>query len=274
MKGEAMAEDTRTAGTAGVVAEAPPSPRRVPFDAPWAWLAAGWRDVWSAPHVSLAYGMAFAVAAAVISVGLLEVEALSLFLALAGGFLLIGPFLAVALYVTSRRLAQGKDVVLGDVIFAWLSGRGQIGFFGAALLFIYLVWLQLALLLFMLFLGGSGLPPPSRFMHELLFTPQGLGLLVVGTIVGGVLASIVFAISAFAVPMLLVRQMDAVSAARASVEAVVRNPKPMALWAALIVVIMAAGFATLLIGLVVAFPLIGHATWHAYVDVFGDPEII
>ena len=53
--------------------------------------------------------------------------------------------------------------------------------------------------------------------------------------------------------------------------AVARNPKPMALWAALIVVIMGAGFVTLLFGLVVAFPLIGHATWHAYADIYG-PE--
>jgi uncharacterized membrane protein len=73
-----------------------------------------------------------------------------------------------------------------------------------------------------------------------------------------------------AVPMLLVREVDAVTAARVSVAAVALNPKPMALWAALIAVMMAAGFATLLAGLVIAFPLIGHATWHAFADVFGD----
>jgi uncharacterized membrane protein len=44
----------------------------------------------------------------------------------------------------------------------------------------------------------------------------------------------------------------------------------MALWAALIVVIMGAGFATLLVGLAISFPLIGHATWHAYADIYGS----
>jgi len=68
--------------------------------------------------------------------------------------------------------------------------------------------------------------------------------------------------------MLLDRRMDAVSAARASVGVVLANPKPMLLWAALIVAIMSVGFATLLVGLAVAFPLVGHATWHAYADVF------
>jgi uncharacterized membrane protein len=63
-----------------------------------------------------------------------------------------------------------------------------------------------------------------------------------------------------------------VTAARASVAAAVHNPKPMALWAALIVVIMAAGFATLLVGLAISFPLIGHATWHAYADIYGSRQ--
>ncbi len=97
------------------------------------------------------------------------------------------------------------------------------------MLFAYLVWLQLAFLLLMLFVGNAGLPPPSRFMHELLFTPNGLGLLIVGTLTGAVLAALVFAISALAVPMLLVREIDAVTAARASLAAVLANPKPMAL---------------------------------------------
>ena len=70
--------------------------------------------------------------------------------------------------------------------------------------------------------------------------------------------------------MLLVRRIDAVSAARASLNAVYVNRKPMALWAALIVAIMAAGFATMLVGVIVSFPLIGHASWHAYTDVFGN----
>ena len=69
--------------------------------------------------------------------------------------------------------------------------------------------------------------------------------------------------------MLLVHRTDAVTAARASVAAIVKNPKPMTLWATLIAALMAGGFATLLVGLVVVFPLIGHATWHAYEDIYA-----
>lgn len=257
-------------GTSNVVSDTLPAPRRVPFDAPWNWLAAGWRDLWRIPRISLTYGAATAAVVALLILGLARLEALSAALALAGGFLLVGPLLATGLYEASRRLARNQDVSLNDVAWSWLGARGQLGFFGALLMFAYLVWLQLAFLLLMLFLGGAGLPPPSAFMHALLFTPRGLGLLVVGTTVGAVLAALVFSISALAIPLLLVHRLDAVTAARASLAAVASNPKPMALWAALIVVIMAAGFATLLAGLVIAFPLVGHATWHAYADVYGE----
>lgn len=246
------------------------TPRRVAFDAPWQWLAAGWRDLWAVPHLSLAYGGVFAIGAAVLAIGLLKLEAASVFLALAGGFMIVGPYLAIGLYEASRRLSLGKSVDFSDMKRGLTDARGQLGFYGVVLMFVYLVWVQLAFLLLMLFMGGAGLPPPSQFMHTLLFTSSGLGLLIVGTLAGGVLAAFVFSISALAVPLLMVKQVDAVTAARASLAAVLVNPRPMALWAGLIVVMMGAGFATMLVGLVVAFPLIGHATWHAFQEIYGE----
>lgn len=266
-----MTSDIRTTVPGTVVPAARLEPRRVPFDAPWNWLAAGWRDLWQTPQIGLFFGLVVTAGAAVLIVSLLRLDALSLTLALAGGFMLIGPLFAVGLYLASRRMSRNQAVGLGETLLAWRSAQGQLAFFGMILLFVFLVWLQLAFLLLMLFVGGAAVPPPSAFVQTLLFTPRGLGLLVVGTAVGGLLALGVFAISALAVPMLLVREVDAVSAARASIAAIIANPKPMLLWAALIVVIMGAGFTMLLVGLVVAFPLIGHATWHAYADVFGDP---
>lgn len=245
-----------------------PQAARVPFDAPWGWLEAGWRDLWTIPSVSLAYGAIFSSIAAMLIGGLYAVSMHSLFPALAGGFLLTGPVAAMGLYEASRRLSRGMSVRMSDVFGAGRNSNGQLGFMGVIVLFMFMVWVQLAFLLLMLFLGGAGLPPPSEFVHMLLFTPRGLGLLIVGTIVGGLIASAVFAVTAVSVPMLLDREVDAVTAARASIMAVIQNPKPMALWAGLIVVLIGAGIATLLVGLVIAFPLIGHATWHAYRQMF------
>ena len=44
------------------------------------------------------------------------------------------------------------------------------------------------------------------------------------------------------------------------------NWRPMLIWAALIAVCIGGGFLTLYVGLAIGFPVIGHATWHAYRD--------
>lgn len=240
--------------------------RRVSFDAPWAWLAAGWRDLWAVPEISLTYGAVFALVAAAMVLGLTVGGLGSLILALGGGFLLIGPIAAVGLYEASRRLELGERTTLRAVVTDALTAPGQLGFFGAILAFCYFVWLQLASLLFMLFFGARPIPPASDFVPTLLFSTHGLGLLVAGTAVGGILAATVFSISVVSVPLLMTRSIDVVSAMSASVRAVIVNWQPMALWAALIAGFMSLGIATLFVGLVVMFPLVGHATWHAYRD--------
>jgi uncharacterized membrane protein len=239
---------------------------QVPFDAPWAWLAAGWRDLWSAPGISLSYGAAVAGLSAVLVFALLAGGLESLTLALAGGFLLVGPAAAVGLYEVSRRLEDGQSLQPMAVLTRGLQAPGQLGFFGAVLAFVYGVWVQLALLLFMLFFGSQPLPPASEFVASLLLTTHGLGLLVIGTMIGGLLAALVFAISVISVPLLMTQRIDAVTAIVTSLQAVRLNPKPMALWAGLIAGFMVLGLATVFAGLVIAFPLIGHATWHAFRD--------
>jgi len=244
---------------------------RVPLDAPWMWLASGWRDLWAAPQVSLPYGGVFAAAAFVLTFGLMLRGYESLILALAGGFLLVGPIAAVGLYEASRRLERGQSIHLRAILAAGLDTPGQLAFFGAILAFTYVVWLQIAFLLFMLFMGGTRLPPLDQFVPTLLFTPFGLGLLVMGTVVGAILAFLAFGISLITPPLLMTRSIDAVSAMRASLTALTVNPKPMLLWAGIIAAFMALGIATLYVGLVIAFPLIGHATWHAFRDLVREP---
>lgn len=240
--------------------------RQVPVDAPYNWLAAGWHDMWHVPRVSLAFGAIFAVAGLLLVVGLTQVGLLSLILVLAGGFILIGPMLAAGLYETSRRLEQGEPVNLASALRAGFHGNGQLAFMGLLLMLVYLAWVEIALLLFMLFFGPQPMPPLDVFASNLLLTPRGLGLLIVGTGVGMLLAATIFAISAIAVPLLMTEPIDVVTAATMSVRACRKNPMAMALWAALIVGGMVLGFVTMFFGLVITFPLFGHATWHAFRD--------
>jgi uncharacterized membrane protein len=240
--------------------------RKVPFDAPYSWLAAGWRDMRRVPRVSLAYGVIFAGAGVLLSFGLTAVGLQSLILVLAAGFILVGPMIAAGLYETSRRLEKSEPVSLASTLRAGFFERGQLAFMGLLLMLIYLAWVEIALLLFMLFLGPQPMPSLEAFVPTLLLTPRGLGLLIVGTGVGMALAATVFAVSAVAVPLLMVERVDVVTAALTSISACRKNPKAMALWAALIAGAMLLGFVTLFFGLVIMFPLIGHATWHAFRD--------
>lgn len=240
--------------------------KTVTFDAPWEWLSSGWADLWKKPTISLMFGAAVSAAAFCLLYGLFQFGWQSLILVLAGGFMLVGPLLAVGLYDMSRRYQLGEPVTMASATTAAFHARGQLIFLGLILAFVFLAWIRIAVLLFMLFIGTSGLPPPSEFIPTLLFTPHGLGLLVVGTAVGAALAALVFAISVVSVPLVLVHRADAIQAVVTSVRAVLENWKVMVFWAVLIAGFVTVGIATLFIGLVFVFPLIGHASWYAFRD--------
>jgi uncharacterized membrane protein len=88
--------------------------------------------------------------------------------------------------------------------------------------------------------------------------------LLIGSAVGSIFALLTFLFSAFSLPMICDREVDAVTAIVTSVNAVMRNKRTMIVWILAIVGLTAVGFATALIGLAVTVPLLGHATYHAY----------
>lgn len=240
--------------------------RRVPLDAPWDWLARGWRDLCALPVMSLAYGTVFCAAGWLALYALNQVELGSLIPVMAGGFMLVAPLLAAGFYEMSRRREEGEPVSVRGVIRGCAGAAGRLGFFGIVLFFAYFLWVEFSFLLLSLFLDGSGVPEASQFVQSLMFTHAGLGLFFAALLTGGALAALVFSISSVAVPLLLVEDVDTVAAMATSVRAVGRNPGPMLLWAGIIAGHMALGLATAFVGLVVIFPLIGHATWHAFRD--------
>jgi uncharacterized membrane protein len=244
-----------------------PSPkvRLVPMDRPWVWLAEGWRDLVRAPRVSLAYGVVLVVLSFVITLGFYLADALYLLLPATAGFMLVAPILAVGLYETSRRLATGEPISLGIAIGAWRRNTSQIVAFGLILMLAHLFWIRVAMLLYPLFFTG-GYPASSDLISVVFFSPVSLPFLIVGTIIGAGLAALVFAVSAVSIPMLVDREVGAISAIATSVVAVRANLRAMMLWAALIVGFTALGLALLYVGLAVTLPLIAHASWHCYKD--------
>lgn len=237
------------------------------------WLAAGWRDFRETPMISLIYGGAFVVISFVLVYGLIAAGLGSLVLPLAGGFVMLGPILVVGLYDVSRRLEKIESPRLGDVFNAFGESAGQLSAMGVALLIAYLVWVEVALFLFMLFFSLTP-PPLDRFLEDVVFSMNGAPLLVVGSLIGAVFGSVVFSISAISVPLIYDRPIDVITAISASLLAVRQNWKLMFGWAAVIVLVLACGLVTFLLGLAVALPVLAYATWHAYRDLVAVEDTL
>ncbi len=133
-----------------------------------------------------------------------------------------------------------------------------------------LVWARASLVTFALFFS-SGMPTLKSFVAQVV-SVEHIDFLLTYFAVGALFAGIVFAVSVVSVPMMLDRGTDTIVAALTSVRALFANPVPLLVWALLIVVVIGVGFATFFIGLVVAVPVIGHATWHAYSMSLRSPE--
>lgn len=248
-----------------IVAPAPVqvAARQVADDRPWQWLQQGWQDLSRMPLVSLTYGAGIVAAGYLLVYLFWRAEAPYLVLPLAGGFLLIAPLVAVGLYDASRRLHAGQPVGLVTSLFAWRQPI-RVALFGIVLLLLHFAWMRTAILWFVLYFHTG--TPPLEALPLYLLRPENLPFLVIGTLLGAVFALLAFAISVVSLPLLLDRDIDVVSAILVSLRAVQLNPKAMALWAGLIALFTAAGLVTGFIGLGLLFPLVAHATWHAYRD--------
>lgn len=227
------------------------------------WLALGWRDVTGGGMTSALYGAVFAVVGYLILFGLLQIDRLYLMLPITAAFALVAPVLAVGFYQISKRLEAGERTSFRDAVTAPRENLFHIMTAGLVLMLFALIWVRVATLVFALMFPATGFSIDA--MIGQLATPAGLVFLVAATVVGGAFAAVAFLFCAVSLPMMLDRPgTDFFTTALASMQAVLRNPRPMALWAAVIVCVTAAGIATFFVGLIIAMPLVGHASWHAY----------
>lgn len=239
-----------------------PTIRRVEISRPFAWLKQGWSDLVHEWPVSLAAGAAFTL----LGYLLLEYawERPHLVMTLATGFLVISPFLAIVFYELSRH----REKEGGKYFDSTRKNLISIGLFALMLAFILSVWERLSAILVALFLR-SGFIGEGPFSLGMLFTPDHIGFIVPYMLIGGVLAALVFSLSVVSLPMLMDRKVDIATAITTSLWVVRENPLPMLVWAFIIGALTLLGEIAFFIPLVVIFPLLGHATWHAYRDLVG-----
>ncbi len=240
--------------------------RRIAIEDASLWLAAGWGDFRRAPILSLAYGGIFVIAGYLIVLGLNSLGLGSLVPVAIAAFFLVAPLLAVGLYDVSRRIERGDAVSFEHALRAFNRNPRGLGAMGLVLMLSVAAWMQVALLIFMLFFHASP-PPLENFVYGMITSPAFLPFLMVGTAAGAVIAIVVFAISVVSIPMLLDHDMSASLAMTTSVAAFRENWRVLSGWAATIVLLIGIGFATAFIGLAVTLPLLAFASWHAYRDI-------
>src|SRR3546814_2961331 len=94
----------------------------------------------------------------------------------------------------------------------------QAYFAGLLLSLLLLLWMRAAVLLYALFFGVQPFPGIDHITEMLFTQPVGWAMLIVGTAIGGLFAAFAFAISAFSIPMLLERRVDALPARGTSID--------------------------------------------------------
>jgi uncharacterized membrane protein len=238
--------------------------RRLPLFEGFRWLRAGWRDFWTRPGSSIAYGIGVFVLSVLFVWTLVAFGRDYILFPSLAGFMILAPFLAVGLYEKSRAIEEGREAGFGSMLRVRASAGAQVFFTGLLLCMLMLLWNRAAVLLWALFFGVIAFPGLDGVVAVLFGTAYGWAMLLIGTAIGGLFAAFAFAISVFAVPMLLDRRVDALTAMGTSMKLVWNNLAPMIAWGAMVLVLFAVCVATGFLGMIVIFPLLGHATWHAY----------
>jgi len=236
-------------------------------------LAAGLRDFQAAPSYGLFFGAIYAIGGIAIVFSVIWLGVGYLAYPLATGFALIGPFVAVGLYEVSRRREQNLPISWGTILGAvFQQGQREMGWMAFVTLFIFTIWMYQVRLLLALFLGFSAFGTLGEFINVVLTTPEGIAFLVVGNIVGGLLALVLYSLTVISFPLLLDRDVDFITAMITSVRAVVLNPIPMIGWAIIVGIDLVFSAVPSFLGLIITLPVIGHATWHLYRRVVAPEE--
>lgn len=245
--------------------EAMPQVNKVTADDIIAALKAGMADFLARPLMSGFFGLFYASVGVLFVWSLVWLGKIWMVIPAVVGFPLVAPFAAAGLYEMSRRLQKGEAFGWSDILTVMAAQRKrEMGWMAFVTLFIFWMWTYQVRLLLAIILQDASFSDLEGFLNTVFFTPEGWTFLAVGTCVGAVLSAGLFTVTVVAMPMLLDRETNFVSAMLTSVRVVTENPFVMLSWAAIISVTMLLSLVFGFVGLIFTLPILGHTTWHLY----------
>ncbi len=228
-------------------------------------LHAGITDFKAAPAFGLFFGGIYTAGGLLILAALWLFEMPWMIIFPAVGFPLIGPFVAVGCYEVSRRRAAGEPLEWGAVLGVIFRQRErQLAWLAFVVLFIFWLWIYQVRLLLALFLGSKSFSSLAAFGDLVFTTSDGFWFLAVGACVGAFDAFILFSTTVIAMPLLLDREVDIITAIITSFRTVLKSPHAMLGWGVFVAVLALASMVPAFFGLMLVLPILGHATWHLY----------
>lgn len=251
--------------------ETPAEIHEITLDHPWQWIAAGWNDFKNAPGISIGYGLIFFVASLLVTLLVFSSNFFFLVPPLTAGFFLIAPILGVFLYDMSRKLERGEQARFKDTCKNCRQNPFNLLVMGLILMLVLVFWMMIANLVFAVFFSNVVLTF-ENFLPTLFLSGDSPAFLAAGLLSGGVIALAVFCATVISIPMLIDRDTNVLQAITTSFQAVLKNPRPLMLWASLIVMFVCLGFLTFYLGFILTMPVIGYATWHAYRDLVSHED--
>ncbi|MEM6660401.1 MAG: DUF2189 domain-containing protein [Pseudomonadota bacterium] len=228
-------------------------------------LRAGCSDFLARPFLSGFFGLFYAVFGLLFVWALIWLGKIWMIIPAAIGFPLVAPFAAAGLYEISRRLQNQQRFGWSDILTVMASqSKREMGWMAFVTLFIFWVWIYQIRLWLAIILKDASFSNLDGFLNIVFFTPQGWTFLAIGTCVGAFLSVVLFSVTVIAMPMLMDRETDFVTAMLTSVRVVTESPAVMLSWAAVISVVMLLSMVPAFLGLIFTLPILGHTTWHLY----------
>jgi uncharacterized membrane protein len=227
--------------------------RSLEIGAAFQWLRAGWVDFMNAKAISLAYGGFVFLVSLLVAWLAWKLGGFVLLLSALSGFVFVAPLLAFGLYSVSRQLCEGRKPSFERTFAAIKRPLSNSMVYTLVLLVIFLLWARAGMMVQVFFPMGA----KPDWEHLVSF-------LLIGSAVGSIFACVSFAVSVFSLPMLANRDIDTITAAISSINAVLRNKPAMLVWAFMICSLTLIGFLTAGIGLIIVIPWLAYATWHGY----------